>query len=1839
MTEPHRDPAASQTYEEVEILIEHDGAVTARARRRGTGELALIRSFREAFPAPEEVARLERERALGQELHHPGLLTGQELIDHHGRPALVFDDPGIGPLANLLDRGPWALVDAIRLGLGLARALSALHAADLVHTGLSPYTILASPSGDQVCVFDLRSATRVPRTQQTVVSPEMLRGSLEHLAPEQTGRMNRPVDYRSDLYAVGAVLYHALAGRPPFRAGSAMAIVHALLAQAPEPLHELDPRVPVTLSAMVARLLAKNAEDRYHSAVGLAFDLEQLLEAVLIHGRSAPAIALGTRDHSRVLRLSERLYGREQEVAALMGAFTDSANGAKGLLLVSGYAGIGKTSLIHEVHQPIVGRRGYFCSGKFDQLARAEPLEGLRLALGHLVAQVLTESEEHLQTWRHRLAQTLGEEGGVVAELLPEVRHIIGDQAPPVDLGPAESRRRFDDVVVRFIQTFAGPGHPLVIFLDDLQWVDTASLRVLQALLLSEESHHLLVVCAYRDNEVDASHPFTLTTEALDQAGLSARRIGLGPLTRDDIRALVAESLDVSQDDCSPLADLIDQKTGGNPYFVNQALRSLVDDGLLVLDPTSGRWTWDLDQIRLREVAESVVDLMVRRTSRYPEATQELLSLASILGNTVDADTLAVVSGLSHRQVARALEQPVRDGHLIAVGPAHETYLWSADDASGNRPKTSGAYKFAHDRVQQAARSLLASDRQVEVQLLVGRRLMADLGDPHTDDRLFDTVNALNAAIEQLQPSEKDTLVGLNLEAARRAKASTAYGTARDYVLAGRALLGPQAWDHDGSRVFALTRERIELEFLIGRMDTAAEVFAEASARARDPRDIGDIYQLMIRISHTNNDIGEGMRLGRECLSRHFGLELPVDAAAAGEAMGRDMARIDELIAGRPLSALVHSPVVDDPRVEVLQGLLHETWTCGVMSGDGQMVMLTALALVRSSLEHGHSRFSACGYVARAMVLALTGEYALAGEYGQLAMDLAHRFEDVFIIPKVHNTYANFTNHIVHPVRTNIDIYEESYRCCHQSGDRWWGAWAVGFVRLAKLISGRPLPEVLATQERFHPYIEASGYVPLVAMSKTDRQTIRNLMGLTPVRLSLDEEGFSEAQHIEAFGQMGFLYGTYHVNLYSALRHFLYEDHAGALALIRAAEAHRDFIPGTMFYPDWFFYTGLIEAAATTVGQPDPVALERIDAALARLSTWAAVNAEGYEHRQLLVAAERARLVGEPAGDLYESAIASARRGLFLQNEAIANELAGRYHLEQGDTRAAHRYLEAARYGYVRWGAAAKVEQLDERHPFLAGSSQKTGGRSPGAAATLDLDAVLRAGTAMTSELVLDRLLQKVLSILVENAGAERGALLLDQDGALRVHAVGTAQTPQVVPGLRVEEATDLPQALIRYTARTQETVLLHDAANSGLFVADPQMTARAGTSMLCVPLVRQGRMLGVFYVENSKATGAFTADRVEVLRLLSTLAATALENALLYTTLEQKVEHRTAALVQKNQELARTLAQLEATQYQLVQSEKMAALGQLVAGVAHEINTPIGAIRASAGNIGDSVRFVLDELPSLLAAAVPEEQEAMMRLVQHNAHATPQSSREARRLRRAMEQRLEAAGFPSSEEISDLLVDIGLLDGEDQYFPILRSPRAERLLNAAYNLSGLVKNTRTIDSAVDRVAKVVFALKAFTHRDHSGRKSEADVVEGIENVLTIYESYTRKGVEVRRSFEPLPLLRCFPDELQQVWTNLVHNSLQAMQYKGVLLVEAHKVNDEIQVAFTDDGPGIPDEIRDRIFDAFFTTKQAGEGSGLGLHICGQIVARHNGRISVATRPGSTTFTVALPLADSGDAT
>jgi predicted ATPase len=984
-------------FEVGDTLSSTSAALLLRARAEKDRRNVIVKVSRSEQPSARDTARLEHEYELSRSLDGvEEIVRYVGIVPLRSSVALVFEDFGGRPLDGVLASGPLAVDRAVAVALQIARALEALHTAGIVHRNVAPANVIYDPVGGSAKLGDLSLASRIPRTQQQPSAPSHLEGTLAYMAPEQTGRMNRAVDYRADFYSLGATLYHLLTGRPPFVGDDAMGLVHAHVAVQPTPVRSLRPDVPETLSALVAKLMAKSAEDRYQSARGLEADLVRC-QSLLADGTAA-SFSLGSDDVSTTLSVSQKLYGRVSETRALLAAFERAAGGDSELLLVRGQPGIGKSVLVHEVHRPIVQRRGYFAQGKFDQLEMAFPLSGVKQAARDLLRQLLTESQKSLSDWAQRLRGALGEEARVLLDPLPELRHVIGEQPDVIELGPTEAQERFDRLLLAFLHEFASAEHPLVLFMDDLQWVDAASLRLLQRLVAHAESRHLLVIGSYRDNEVSPSHPLSLTVEKLREAGTRISAIELGPLTRDDVDALVADSINRDPVDVAPLAALIHQKTGGNPFLVTQLLRSIADDGLLRFSAREGSWVWDVEKIRALEVVEDVVHLMVGKILRYEESSQRALRLASFLGSTFDLDTLATVSALTPREAAKTLWEPVRDGLVVPLDGAFHYYQWARREHQDPPSAQEVRYRFAHDRIQEAAYSRVPQAERAEVHLRIARLLLERVPASGRQERIFDLANHFGAGVSLIEDAaERLRVAELHLAAGRRARSATAYREARDYLVRGIELLSADAWGSEYELAFALHRERVDCEFLSGDLQAAEAVFAEASKRAKTREHVGDIYQLMIRICHTADQHARGLTLGRECL-KLFDVDLPTEPAEAQAVMTSENQRIDALLEGRDLASFLDHRLVEDPDMEICLGLLHETWTCSVMSGDFQQWILTALKIVRLSLENGHSKFSPCGYVAHAAVLALTGNHLRARDYGELAVALCHRFADPFII-------------------------------------------------------------------------------------------------------------------------------------------------------------------------------------------------------------------------------------------------------------------------------------------------------------------------------------------------------------------------------------------------------------------------------------------------------------------------------------------------------------------------------------------------------------------------------------------------------------------------------------------------------------------------------------------------------------------------------------------------------------------------------------------------------------------------------------------------------------------------
>src|SRR5262245_17452252 len=1501
----------------LEPLQEDGDLILLRAVHPGPAD-GVVSSVLVVGPAGEHVspatlARLEHESTLAAALD-PGWAARPVGLDRYqGHAVLVLEDPGGEPLSRLLGK-PMELGAFLRLAVGLMRAVGRLHAAGLIHRNLKPANVLVNQATGEAWLTGFGIASRLRRERQLPEPPEIIAGTLAYMAPEQTGRMNRSIDSRSDLYAVGVSLYEMLTGTLPFTASDPTELVHGHIACRPVPPGERLKEIPSAISAIIMKLLAKTAEDRYQTASGVESDLRRCLAGWDVQ-RRIDDFPLGERDTPDRLLIPEKLYGREREVETLVATFDRIVkSGAPELVLVSGYSGIGKSSVVNELQKALVPPRGLFASGKFDQYKRDIPYSTLGPAFQSLVRPLLGKSDSELTRWREALGEALGPNGRLMIDVVPELKLIIGDQPPVPELPLQDAQRRFHLVFRRFIGVFARPEHPLALFLDDLQWLDAATLDLLEDLLTRSEQQHFLLIGAYRDNEVSAAHLLTHKLEAIRNARAPVQEIRLAPLDGADVRQLVADALRCEPSHAAPLAELVHEKTGGNPFFVVQFLFALVDEGLLAFDHESARWSWNVGRIQAKGYTANVVDLMVAKLTRLPLVTQEALHQLACLGNIADLTTLALVRGTTEEEVHADLWEAVR---LELV------------------ERLDGAYRFVHDRVQEAAYSLIPELLRPDAHLRIGRLLVARTPPENREEVIFEIVNQLNRGAPRItSQDEREQLAELNLIAGKRAKASSAYVSALTYLAAGAELLREDPWERRPELAFALELHSSDCEICTGALQ-AAEKRLEALAT----RPVGTVQRCAVaqrRVDlYTLGGAGErAVAVALECL-RHVGIDWPAHPTEA-EARG-EYERIRSRLGDRAIEDLVDLPQMQDGEALATLNVL-TSLSARALYTDENLHALSVSRAVNLCLEHGNSDAAPVTYAAMGLLAgARFGRYDEGYRFGKMGCDLLERRG---LNPFGGRTYYLFANLIpwTRPFGEGIDPARRAFQMAKEHGDPAFAAHACRALTSIHLASGHPLDRVERDADHRMEFVRQFGLFldrisALLAL-------VRTLRGRTTKFGSLDDGRFTERSFEERItGQPSHAFPECHYWIRKLEARFFAGDYLSAIESAEKAETWYATSTELSLFPlekaECHFYAGLSRAARCEPVGPDRYAKHReaLGQNERELRALAANCPQNFEGRAVMVGAEIARIEGRPleAMDLYERAIRSARANGFVHQEALANEIAARFYMARGFDTIAHAYLRNARYCYLQWGADGKVRQLDALYPYL-----RHDGPGPGPTSTieapvdsLDLATVLKVSQAISGEIVLEQLLDTLMRTALAHAGATRGLLLLPHGAEQRIAAEATTRGDTVSVRLREASvaAAALPESLVHYVVRTHESVILGDASVPNPFAADPYLRQQHARSLLCVPLLNQTKLIGVLYLENPLTSHVFTPTRSAVLTLLASQAAISLENARLYAERQQAEEA------------------VRQTQAELAHMARLTTLGELTASIAHEINQPIGAV------------------------------------------------------------------------------------------------------------------------------------------------------------------------------------------------------------------------------------------------------------------------------------------------------
>jgi len=1537
-------------YRVLTKLYESANSLVYRTLREQDNQPVILKVLKQDYPTPGELTRYRQEYDITRSLNQEGVIKAYGLEPYQNTLVMFLEDLGGQSLATLKQQHPSTLENFLEIAIKITTALGEIHAANIIHKDINPSNIVYSPQTQQLKIIDFGISTRLSRENPTLKNLKSLEGTLAYISPEQTGRMNRSLDYRTDFYSLGVTFYELLTGQLPFVTEDVLELVHCHIAKPPIPPHQLVGAkafvpLPPIISNIVMKLMAKTAEERYQSAWGLKADLEECLKQ-LRSSRQISDFPLGTQEVCDRFQISQKLYGREREVEALLQAFERVTTGQSEFLLVAGYSGIGKSSLVQEIYKPITAKRGYFISGKFDQYQRNIPYSAIIQTFKELSQQLLTETDAQLAEWKEKIISAVGVNGRVIIEIIPEVELIIGQQPPLLDLAPAEVQKRFNLVFQDFIKVFTEPSHPLAIFLDDLQWADGASLKLIELLLTSSDVG-LLLIGAYRDNEVNAAHPLRLTLENLQKEGVKIQEILLNPLELETVNCWLVDTLKASRETTQNLAELIERKTGGNPFFITEFLQALYTENLLNCDYEQKRWTWDVNQVKKRNFTDNVVELMVAKIQKVPPGTQEVLKLAACIGNQFELETLAIIWESSVRETALTLQEAVAEGLIQPLGDEYKTVLLEALEgvakenlisptsspslrlkkggfqeipASPFLRETGGGskveYQFGHDRIQQAAYSLIPDELKQRVHLQIGQLLLQSTTESQTEEKIFDLVNQLNPGSELVNnQQQRDKIANLNLIAGQKAKSSTAYQPALMYLQQGLAWLGRDGWQRQYETALALNVEAAEAAYLCGQFEEMESLVAAVLQNAKGVLDQVKAYEVKILVCIAQKKLREAIETGLAVLNL-LGVRLPKNHTKLDLILG--LVRTKLMLAGTQIEHLLALPGITCPEQKAAMRILNSISSAAYLSAPNLMALLTFKG-VSLSVKYGNDSLSPAMYAFYGLILCgILGDIESGYRFGNLALRVLEELKNKSVEVKTVFVVNWFIKHWREPARQALQPLLDGYSTGLERLDLEFAGYCVLMYCYYSYYIGQELAflerEIAKYSDAFRKFKQA----PTIHLLNMVWQTVLSLMIGSKNPCYLIGETYNESEilqfAIEA-NDTNFLFLIY---IFKLMLCYLLEQEKEAIDNAKIAEIYINGGIGTPAIPIFYFYDSLVSVRVyPSFPRSQQRSLYRkVQSNQKKMENWAHHAPMNYLHKFYLVEAECYRILGkqQKAIDYYDRAIALAKENQYIQEEALAYELAAKFYLSQGKELIARTYLQEAHYRYLRWGAIAKVKDLETRYPQLLQKSETSSRGSANSTTsvtstsgnqsseTLDLATVIKASQAISGEIVLEQLLMKLMKILLENAGAQTGYLILEQGGKFAIEASGMVDADSITVLQSLPLETKVPVSIINYVARSRESVICNNASDEGKFNTDPYIQQHHPKSILCTPLVNQGKLISIVYLENNLTVGAFTLQRIEVVNVLSSQAAISIENAKLYT----EVRQNESRLLQLNQAFER---------------------------------------------------------------------------------------------------------------------------------------------------------------------------------------------------------------------------------------------------------------------------------------------------------------------------------------------
>jgi len=1487
------------------ILHEGNHTIVYEGIKTADNTKVVLKTPAKPYPGLTETALLTKEYDTLASMDIPGVNKAIELISYKNRPIIVLEDFNGIPLADYIKDTRLTLVRFLEIAINIADILSRIHAKNIMHKDINPHNILINKETEEIRVIDFGICTRLSVERTSALNPNVLEGTLKYMSPEQTGRMNRSMDYRTDLYSLGITFYEMLTGELPFNSDDAMELVHCHIARSIAAPVEINPAIPKMLSDIVQKLTAKIAEDRYQSAAGLKYDLEICLDC-LAEKKAIPHFKLGKKDVNARFRIPERLYGRDEQIALLMNAYDEIENGKCKLMLMSGPSGIGKTALINEIHKPTIRKRGYFISGKCDQFKRNIPFNVFSLAFADIVKYLVSEPQNNLWKIKNELSDALGLNIPVLLELIPEFEHIIGKQNKVQELNPVEAQNRFFFTLREFIKVFATKEHPLSIFLDDLQWADDSSLLLIKD-LITKDIPYLFIIGTYRNNEVPEGHPLALAVEEIKKAK-KIDGITLEALDEKSVNALVADTLHSTPKETLDLASIIFKRTAGNPFYINELLRTIYKEGFIWFDHINSAWSWDINKMSGINISGNVVEILTQRLKELPDECLDLLKIAACIGNSFDLKTLALNSDKTAAETSVILWPAVEQEIVLPLSEDYRLVIENED--------LGVYYQFHHDRIQHAANLLIEDEKRKEIHLKIGRLLRKTMSPDEQNEKLINLARHFNEGLELITDlAEKDEIAELNLLAGKKAQSAVAYLSAFNYFKAGIELLPPTLWETHYHLAFELYKRYAQNAYQISEDDTAERSIDLLLSKAHNNLEKVDVLAMRLRQYTTVGKTVEAIHAGIEGL-KLLGYTLPPNPGAL--TVLKEVLVVKWNLGKRKPADLLDMQVMTDPEKKAAARLLAEIGPSAYVLGNDNLYGLTQLKIVNLSLAHGNCPESSFAYISYGAVLGdAFGDYKSGESFGEVALSINEKLGDIEYRCRIIAAYGVLMYHFNHHWSTMGDWFKKGVESGYLSGDSFFlGFCASNSVFWNPKIS---LATSIEEQRKVLKILFDNDYADAIQQGLVHLQVTKNKMGLTPDRLSLDDAEYNEKEILEQLERTRYISGIGMIHIHKAHIFLFYEEYEKALASVIEAEKYVKSMFSLCYLTILCIASFFTSSGYLSYGDNPPVAQlkKRMKKELKKMKKWAGYNPTNFRHILLLMEAEIANTENNfsKAARLYEMAINAANSDEWQADEAFSNELAAKFYYKNGSEKAASGYLQEANYLYDKWGALGKTKFLKETYPQLYSAArnimpstlrkQGTSHHSFSGAESsqaLDIGSILRSSQAISGEIELKSLLTKMMQTIIMNAGAENGTLLLEQNGNLFIQAVALGDEITTMQHIPVKDSPALPQTIVNYVYNLNESVVLKNASEEGKFTSDKYIIKQNVKSVLCSPIVLLNKIYGIIYLENNVSVGAFTEDRLKVLQLLSSQMAISINNATLYANLEEKVEERTTELRHEQQ-------------------------------------------------------------------------------------------------------------------------------------------------------------------------------------------------------------------------------------------------------------------------------------------------------------------------------------------------